>query len=182
MTDPQTALAWEDLPSPQPILYARSLGEAMLYLRVRGAELIAARSRSRDGRLEVAVRHHGEQQVLTFQLRDPLETDLLWLGGAAPSSLLDPVDLVLFASRVERELPLSPDLLSREILHARLQELQLAAEAVAEALKFIGPGQQRVPRERLSTAAARRLYDLDPDRFSRPRLLALAERLLRRST
>jgi hypothetical protein len=167
MTDPQ--LDWDNIPTPDAPLRARSLGEAVLYLRVRGAVLLASRYRERDGQLTVAAQHHGALVLFSFQVREAGEPDPLWLGGSAPSTLLDPADLVLFASRIERELASPPD-------------LQLAAEAVAEALKFIPPGQQHVPRECLCTAAARRLYDLDPDRFSRRRLLALADRLLRRST
>ena len=107
--------------------------------------------------------------------------DLLHLGGGAPSELLDPVDLVLFASRVERELPETPEGLDIDTLQTHLRDLELGAEAADEATKFIPRRSDRVPESTVTTVAARWLYDRDPERFSRNSLVALAERLRRRA-
>ena len=161
---------------------ARTLGELVLYLRVRGAILLAARHSRERGRavVRVRVRHDGEEQVWPFQLVDPNDEDLLNLGGAAPSALLDPADLVLFAARVERELPQTLDGLGKPLLRRHLRDLELAAEAVDEANKFVPRRAAAIPREAFTTAAARWLYDREPERFSRAALLALADRLRRR--
>lgn len=160
-------------------LPARTWGEIGLWLRVRGATLLGRTDHEVHGQtwVDVRARHDGEERTFRFRLRDPSSDDPLDLGGGAPSELLDPVDLVLFAAQVERELPHALDGLDRATLTGHLRDLELAAEAVHEATKFVPRKATRVPREALTTRAAGWLWHRDPERFSRARLTALGDRL-----
>jgi len=174
---------WKALPSSGEPLRARTLAEALLYLRVRGAAILGARRYEERGLQQVEVRalHDGEEKRFTFVLSHLDAGDHLHLGGGAASVLLDPADLVLFASRVERELRASLDGISAPVLNRHLRDLELAAEAADEALKFIRRRSDEVPRSAMTTAAARWLWDQDPERFSREQLIALGDRLRRRT-
>ena len=158
---------------------ARSAGEISLYLRIRGAVVLDERRTEEPGRtaVEVAVAHDGTEKRMRFRIPRVDADDPLHLGGASPSRLLDPVDLVLFATRVAQALP-DPEMLDGTQLAAWQRDLVLAAEAVNEAVKFIPRKAERVSHDALHTAAARWLYLRDPDRFSRERLVRLEERLL----
>lgn len=172
---------WDQLPPDGAPREARSAGEVTLYLRIRGATVLAERRVDAPGhtRIDVAVEHDGAQKRMCFTVPRSDADDPLHLGGASPSRLLDPVDLVLFATRVERALP-DLDTLDGVALAAHQRDLALAAEAVNEATKFVPRKAERVAPESLQTAAAAWLYGRDPDRFSRARLLQLEERLLGR--
>jgi len=175
---PWSAIAPEGDPLP-----ARSFGEALLYLRVRGAAVLAARRREDRGRvlLEVRALHDGAEKRFAFRLPVLDEADDLHLGGGPPSKLLDPADLVLFAARIEREAP--PDLtaLSPAELRRWERDFQLAAEAALEATKFVAPGTGGVPESAFTTTAARWLYRKDPSRFSRAGLTALEQHMSNRA-
>lgn len=164
-------------------LRARTLAEATLYLRVRGAEVLSSRPATVQGQPRVAfrVRHHGRERELVFRLDRIDPEDPLHLGSGAPSELLDPADLVLFASRVEREMPDRLDGIDRSTLRRLHRDLDLAAEALHEATRFIPRRSEGVPRAAMITAAGRWLYDRDPERFSRERLVSAAQRLRRRT-
>lgn len=178
-----TETGWEALPTSGDPLDARTFAEAALYLRVRGAAILAARRRDVRGKtlLEFRAVHDGAEKRFAFWLHRLDVDDLVALGGAAPSKLLDPVDLVLFAAKVERELPERLDGVSRKLLQQHLADLELAAEAVLETFKFIPAGTGGVPRETVTTRAAEWLYDKNPDRFTRASLTELHGRLLRRA-
>jgi len=180
---PTSSQPWEALPPAGEPLRARTFGEAVLYLRVRGAAILAARRTEVGSKtlLEIRGLHRGRERKFSFWLMHLDTDDLLHLGGGAPSELLDPVDLVLFASRVERELPDTLAGLDVDTLRVHLRDLELAAEAADEATKFIPRRSDRVPTSTLTTVAARWLYDRDPSRFSRANLVGLAERLRRRA-
>ncbi|MBW1879493.1 MAG: hypothetical protein JRJ84_14110 [Deltaproteobacteria bacterium] len=174
---------WEAIPPSGEPLRARTFGEAVLYLRVRGAAILAARRTEVGGKtlVDIRVLHRGLERKFSFWLMHLDTDDLLHLGGGAPSELLDPVDLVLFASRAERELPETLEDLDVDNLRTHLRDLELGAEAADEATKFIPRRSDRVPESTLATVAARWLYDRDPERFSRSNLVGLAERLRRRA-
>jgi len=125
--------------------------------------------------------HDGEEKRFVFALPHVDAGDLLHLGGGAASTLLDPGDLVLFASRVERERPASLEQVPAPALRDQLRDLALAAEAADEALKFIPRSSVQVPRDAMTTVAARWLWDRAPERFARERLSALGDRLRRRA-
>lgn len=162
-------------------LPARTFGEAILYLRVRGAAVLAARRREDRGRvlLEIRALHEGVEKRFAFRLSHLDEADELHLGGGTPSKLLDPADLVLFAARIEREAPPDPSGLAPVDVRRWERDLSLAAEAALEATKFVAPGTGVVPESAFTTAAARWLYRKDPSRFSRAGLTALEQRMSR---
>lgn len=160
------------------LLPARTFGEAMLYLRVRGAAPLSARRREERGRvlLEVRALHDGAERRFAFRLPSFDDADDLHLGGGAASELLDAADLVLFAARVEREAP-DPATLDANARATAERDLELAAEAALEATKFVPPGEDGVPEEAIRSAAGRWLHRKDPARFSRDALLDLETRL-----
>ena len=105
-----------------------------------------------------------------------------WSVGPEPSELVDAGEW-LTVSDWFAAAPSSPDGLDAAQQRQAQEDLVSAAAAVAEALKFLAPGEETVPEGALWSDRGRALYDTDPERFGRPRLewlyngyLALAAR------
>jgi hypothetical protein len=162
---------WDLLPMEGP-LPARTYGEALLYLRIRKAQVVDMRRLEHQGKsiLQFKVLHDGVEKRFDFPVQH-VDDDPLHLGGTVPSKILGPVDFLLFASRVEGSLPPSGAGLTQADLERLLQDLELAAEAVDEAAKFIPRRADSIPRDALLTSPAQWLYDKEPDRFTRGRLV-----------
>jgi hypothetical protein len=103
-----------------------------------------------------------------FEFRVPDELRLpqqheIEFGGGVPSELLDPGEWLLIADLASRRAP-APD----------AQDMQLAAAAIDEVVKFIPDGADAVPPEAFRTDTGRGLHAKDPGRFRRRRLEAVA--------
>jgi hypothetical protein len=85
-------------------------------------------------------------------------------GDERPSELLDPGEWLTLAGRAARRSPAPTS-----------DDLQLAAAAIEEVLKFIPDGADRVPAECFHTEAGRELFATEPGRFRRSRLVAVAQ-------
>ncbi len=162
----------------EPLRRARTVGEALLYLRVRGATVQALHTMPEGGahRVSIDATHDGAARRFDFLVRQP-EHDPSHLGGGAPSTLLDPVDLTLFASRIAREEAARDQTASPDALRARLADLVLAAEAADEALKFIARRAVGIEAAAATTTAARWLLERTPERFTRAAIGALGDLL-----
>lgn len=168
----------DDLPLAEGPLPARSFGEALLYMRVRGRQVLASRQLPELGRvrLELHARADGADARYAFTVERVDDSDPLYLGGGTPSGLLDPGDLFLFARRIEREL--EDGTLGAA---AGVRDLLLAAEAVEDIVKFVPVGETTVPVAAFRTAATRWLYNRDRTAFSRDRLISYAAELRSRA-
>lgn len=89
-------------------------------------------------------------------------------GGAEPSELLDPGRWLALADQLAGSLP------PHDPAATRLA-LDIAAAAVAEVLKFVPADEDAVPEQAFWSAEGRRVYDAEPGRFWRERLVVVRE-------
>lgn len=143
----------------------RSPEEADLFLAVQKGEPLERR--------EVAGRHEVLARVPEGRYRFVFELT----PGADRSPCLDPADLVLFASRVERELPATPADTTprRRVRHREL--LRMAAWGLREAIRFVPPGEELPPLGIYHTRAGEFFRMTNPERFRPAALEASAQRL-----
>jgi hypothetical protein len=155
-------------------LYARSNAEAHLYMDLRpcgcGDIEFARRSAVTDdggvlcSRYDGPCRSCGAQRSFLFELPEtirPIREGTVDFGGDDPSRLLDPGEWLAVADYFAKLDPGTSD------------DLDIAAAAVAEVLKFIPRDAERVPDEAFRTDRGRAVRDLEPGRFRRPRLEAV---------
>lgn len=89
-------------------------------------------------------------------------------GGAEPSELLDPGRWLALADQLAGNLPPYDPA-------AKRLALDIAAAAVAEVLKFVPADEDAVPEQAFWSAEGRRVYDAEPGRFGRERLVVVRQ-------
>jgi hypothetical protein len=108
----------------------------------------------------------GTERRFVFRVPDELRLPRqheIEFGDRVPSELLDPGEWLVIADLASRRAP-APD----------AQDLQLAAAAIDEVVKFIPEGADAVPPEAFRTDTGRGRYAKEPGRFRRRRLEAVA--------
>jgi hypothetical protein len=172
-TPPQ---AWSSL----KVLPARTAAEANLYMDLRGAE-----AGPRGHRL-VEV---GGDLVSLYEARcfdEPTPTRFAFkienvaappgvLGGPRPSQIIAPDEFLFWADRLSKQVPASPEGLAPEARRRARQMLETAANCLLEATKFIPPGAERVPEERMALRHRWEQLSITPGRFDRARLEIVAK-------
>jgi hypothetical protein len=166
---------------------ARSHNEAMMFVLLRDCG--ACHSTNRDVTDDLDIRD-GEAyaeytafcrecrniDVYTFRLpdTDPQagESGVVF-GGAQPSGIIDPGEWLAFAHTTSVNGPVEPDGLAEPDRQEAALAMEAAAAAVREVVKFIEPGQERLPRSALWSDKGRAEFDRDPWRFSRSRLAVI---------
>lgn len=149
------------------MLLARTASECRLYIELNphacGEREFQARSgvsRTAQGLVAVyegACPGCGEQRRFAFILDDHPTPPAPAFGGPHPSSLIDPGQFLMAAEQAA----------------ASTGQLATAVAALDEVIKFIPPGQDRVPVTAFTSVHGRAVFDRDPDRFDRARLDAL---------
>ena len=156
-----------DLATPS-VVEARTPEEARLFVAVMRGQIVA--ERWGDGLEVLAYTPEGTRRfVFAVDRRADAPLDF----GPGTSRCLDAAELVLFASRVERELPERP--VQARAVHGRL--LALASAGLLEAVRFVPPGEERVPTGVFHNQIGDHLRATQPDRFTLPHLLDEAARL-----
>jgi hypothetical protein len=160
------------------LLVARSVAEAHLYLDIRGCSRADRKSRLVARGDELVTIYEctcGDQpHKFEFSIPEPEARTGLY-GDEAPSSLLGPGELLAWSDRVAQTVPAQPGALSPEQRDEARRRLETAAECVLEVLKFVPPGEERVPAAAFRSEADRAMQSLEPGRFSRLRLEAVRE-------
>lgn len=96
-------------------------------------------------------------------------------GGAKPSTLIDAGQFMKAADDAAKQVPESPAGLTPEQLLLGREQMAEAAAAVEEVLKFIPPGQDKVPASAFFTGAGQDVYAREVGRFTRTRLESVLE-------
>jgi hypothetical protein len=158
---------------------ARTPAEAYLYMDLKPCPRCGGHGFSgtsvvmlQDGR--VFERHTGTCQECgsdrEFVFRVPHEQELRLgdtdFGGPEPSELLDPGEWLMVA-----------DLAASREGGAAPEDLELAAAAVEEVLKFLPAGADAIPAPAFHSLTGRDAYAREPARFRRGRLEAIATAL-----
>ncbi len=159
---------WDAPAFPGGRLDVRTANEANLFVDVQRGAPIDTRI---DGdTFQILAETPEGRRLFSFWLQGGNPPDAADLGDGT-STALTPLDLVLFGSRVERELPDPP---ARTRHHAR--RLHLGASALRQAARFAGDG-DALPESAFAGPMGKRMYLDDPDRFQKAALLAQADRL-----
>jgi hypothetical protein len=114
--------------------------------------------------------------VYTFRLpdSDPQGGEAgVVFGGAEPSGIIDAGEWLAFAHTTSAGGPVEPAGLTDRERAAAALAMEAAAAAVREVVKFIEPGEERLPRSAVWTDRGRAEFDRDPWRFSRARLAVI---------
>jgi len=93
-------------------------------------------------------------------------------GGPEPSTIIDPGEFLAVSRQAADAIPADPAKLTDETLRDAHEILEFAAQALDEVLKFIPEGEDVVPAEAFRSDLGRRLYQHDPEQFTRQRLEA----------
>ena len=176
------------------VLEARSHNEAMAYVVLRACRACGEQIRE----IEDELAEHGDAVLTeytttcqrcgntdTYRFRLPRQdpgssgTELRY-GGAEPSKIVDAGEWLAFADRVATGGPVSPAGLSPTECAQAASAMAAAAAAVAEVVKFIPPGEDRVPLTAIWTARGRSEFAREPGRMRRARMEVL-EAAYRRS-
>jgi hypothetical protein len=149
-------------------MLARTIAEARLYMDLQPCEACGYLGFTGSMATARAVARFSGQcprckTVREFMFRLP-DRPYEGFGGTDPSELLDPGEWLVVADLAARHSPV-PD----------AADYALAAAAIDEVLKFIPAGASAVPPEALHTTAGRAAYELEPGRFQRSRLAAVAD-------
>lgn len=161
-------MSWDVPAFPGSPFRVRTANEAHLFVDVQGGEVVD--SRIVDAEFQVLASVRGEPRVFGFRLDEPAPLEP-WDLGEAPCTVLDPAELVLYAARVERELPEPPSDVRH---HAR--RLRLAAAALREVVRLVGPSGS-LPPDLFRSATGRVLAEDEPERFAPGHLLRESARL-----
>lgn len=94
------------------------------------------------------------------------------LGGAAPSQIIDPGEFLHVSRAFADTVPADPYELGDDEFHGAYDALAFAIANVDEVLKFIPPEAAAVPAEAFRSPLGNRLRDVEPDLFTRVRLVA----------
>lgn len=176
------------------VLAARSHNEAMMFVLLRDCRGCGGGNRELTDELQVDETGTETFAEYTAFCRDCGNIDVYRLrlpagdpqagergvvfGGPEPSGIIDAGEWIALAHRTAAGSPAEPAGLADQDRADAALAMQTAAAAVREAVKFIGPGRERLPRSAMWTEAGRAEFDRDPWRFSRPRL-AIVEQAYR---
>jgi hypothetical protein len=166
---------------------ARSHNEAMMFVQLRDCGGCRGRNRDltdtvdiRDGdafaEYTAFCRDCANIDVYTFRLpdSDPQGGEAgVVFGGEEPSGIIDAGEWLAFAHTTSVGGPVEPDGLSDPERAQAALAMEAAAAAVREVVKFIEPGEERLPRSAVWTDRGRAEFDRDPWRFSRARLAVI---------
>lgn len=163
------------VPDAQGALPARSAAEAQMYLDLHPCACGAPRSRARQ-ELQAAGDSGlrsvyagicpgcGRPWSVAFTLPDsPPPPDRI---GEGTSAIIDPAEWLLLSDQAA-----AGSVAGTLTVQGRARLLE-AADAAAEALKFVPPGSDCVPAGAFTSSAGRVLRDSCPERFTRDSLLA----------
>jgi hypothetical protein len=166
-------------------LVARSFDEAEMYLQLQICEVCGRVALEQqpgvaggqlDGEpvtwLATVCANCGNRTRFAFRL--PAEAAVappgqVLFGGGGPSQLIDPGQWLRMADVVTQRLPPQEEL-SPHLDPALRDRVHLAAAAVAEVLRFIKPGEDRVPGYEFWTDSGRQMYDEARWRFDKESL------------
>lgn len=163
-----TTADWDAPAFPGGTRTVRNGNEANLFVDVQRGRILDTRITGDD--FEILAETPEGNRIFAFRLAAAKPHDATDLGEGT-SSVLTPADLVLYAGRVERELPDPPEMRGRNA-----RRLALAAAALRQAARFAGDG-DAIPETLLTGAVAKRMFSQEPGRFSKQALLAQADRL-----
>ena len=166
----EDAVDWDVPAFPGGTLPVRNANEANLFIDVMRGTYLDSRIVGSDFQL-LAKTAEGPR-IFSFRIAAEKPVDVTDVGEGT-STVLSAVDLVLYASRVERELPDPPAFQARNG-----RRLRLAAAALRQAARFAA-GAPELPQSTFQGAMAKRLFQENPDRFHTASLIAEAERLER---
>jgi hypothetical protein len=165
-------------------LVARSASECHLYIELHPCscgeppEPGRHRLQSRDDGLvavyEMTCRRCGATHRVEFAMGDEI-APLGAFGGQTPSQIIDPGEFLAVADAAAQQVPADADRLDDAGRGRARSWINRAAAAVAEALKFIPAGEDRVPRGALRSVQGAALYEQEPGRFRRSRLEAVLQ-------
>lgn len=155
---------------------ARTLTEALFYLRTQRADLLGRRDRQ-PGQTDLIANTPEGRRVFAFTIIDP-SADAPLDFGPGLSPCLDPVTFYHFASQIEDLLPNVRGHVSAERQPLYATDLRLAAAAADQALRFIPAGQQAAPASCYLTAFNAKVAERRAEQLSRAGLTARRDRLL----
>ncbi|GAB3988001.1 hypothetical protein GCM10029978_109110 [Actinoallomurus acanthiterrae] len=169
-----------------PFAVARTRDEAHLYLDLHPCEDCGSVDTAWDNALvdvggELANRYAGtcascgrpREYLFGLPERETVPVGFPTFGGPEPSQLVDAGQWLWVA-----DLSAEGAAATEDPEEARAT-LAIATAAVAEILKFMGAGAERVPERAFWSETGRRVRDQDPARFTHARLVELREDLSR---
>lgn len=162
------------------VLPARTVAEANLYMDLRGAEAGPRNHRLVEvgGDLvslyEARCFDEATPTRFAFKIENTTAPPGV-LGGPRPSQILAPDEFLFWADRLSKQVPASPEGLAAEPRRRARQMLETAASCLLEAAKFIPPGAERVPEERMALRHRWEQLSITPGRFDRARLEIVAK-------
>lgn len=166
-SQPKTAQPTPAPASGAPSLRARSVEEAHLYMDLRGAEP-GTRGHAlveRGGRLISTYRCRCGQvdRSFEFEIPTPFAKNGLY-GDDAPSTIIGPGEFAAHSEKLAKSVP-RLDTLDEPHKGAARERLKAAIECLREVLKFIPPGQRRVPPEAFLSDEDRALFPASSYRY-----------------
>jgi len=168
------------------MLLARSAPECRLYIDLNpclcGMASFGVRHHLRtepDGLLaavyEGTCPQCGLPRLFVFTLDPALPPAPPAFGGPTPSRIICPGQFALVSDDASSRAHVDPAGLSPAEHRASRANLALALAAIEEVVKFIPAGADAVPPEAFTSMAGQQLYAVEPQRFQRYRLTAVAE-------
>lgn len=160
----------------EPLLVARCVAEAHLYLDIHGCTRSDRTSRFETRGDDLVTIYEcicgGEPHRFVFFIPVP-EAKNGHYGDENPSSILGPGELLAWSDRVAMTVPSATDSLTPTQRQEARRRLEIAAECVVEVLKFLPQGESMVPQTAFQSEADRAMQRTEPNRFARARLEAL---------
>lgn len=161
------------------VLNARSVAEAHLYMDMLGCPPGRRNHRLVDigghlvSQYSCPTDYSSEEQTFRFLVASN-DLDLEGFGTEKPSTILDPAAFLRHADVLARSVPGSPKGLTAQQTKAGVYRLTRAAECVDEVMKFIHTTSDELHDSAFITKESKRYWSIDPRRFHRLRLQAVA--------
>lgn len=168
------------VPVTLKVLPARTVTEAHLYMDLRGAEPGQRGHRMVEMAGDLVslfeVRCGGDAAPTRFAFKiENAAAPPGVIGGARPSQIIAPDEFMVRADVLSKRVPASPEGLDAEQRRRARTMLETAANCLIEATKFIPPGAERVPEERMALRDRWEHLQITPGRFDRGRLEIVAK-------
>lgn len=113
----------------------------------------------------------GVERTFEFTLDPEMPVAPPGIGGDRPSQIIDPGQFLHVARQLASAMPADPtELRGDEEFEDARELLAMATAALAEVLKFIPEGADRVPEEAFTAPEGWMIYHEDPGQFTRGRL------------
>lgn len=163
-------------------LIARSAIECHLYIELHpcscGESLEPGRHRleSRERGLAAIYSARCRRCVAAHRFEFAMDDEIVPLGkfgGSKPSQIIDAGEFLAVADSAAKAVPTDVTRLDNEARHRARLLMYRAVAAIEEVLKFIGPDEEAVPREAITSTLGTALYGNEPSRFRRARLQAV---------